>query len=353
MPATNETAIADAKDRPTEGPVRVAVPVIQYHMIDRPSRNSRVRGGFTPPARFAKQMTYLRSLGFKFYTAAELIEFYRSHNRFPPMGITVTFDDGCRDNYSNAFPVLRKLGIRATMFVVPSCIGELTSKPLAEGEEPRPHVSREEILSAIGLPLYWTAGQGVSIFRVNLNEAGKQVESISWVKSAVVTRAFPHRLAVHIVERVPVAFVTVSGQVKLVDADGVFLEKPDQSDFNFPVLGGLDTTGNVMERASRIAMYQEFMRQISGRAPNSGWMISEVNLADSDDLKAMLVQGRETIEVHFGHTSFQERFSDFLNLLPDIRKTNAKIDSVDLRFRNQVVVNPEGNSYEGPEKTGQ
>jgi len=215
------------------------------------------------------------------------------------------------------------------------------------------YVSREEILSAIGLPLYWTAGQGVSIFRVNLNEAGKQVESISWVKSAVVTRAFPHRLAVHIVERVPVAFVTVSGQVKLVDADGVFLEKPDQSDFNFPVLGGLDTTGNVMERASRIAMYQEFMRQISGRAPNSGWMISEVNLADSDDLKAMLVQGRETIEVHFGHTSFQERFSDFLNLLPDIRKTNAKIDSVDLRFRNQVVVNPEGNSYEGPEKTGQ
>jgi cell division protein FtsQ len=215
------------------------------------------------------------------------------------------------------------------------------------------YVSREEILSAIGLPLYWTAGQGVSIFRVSLNEARKQVESISWVKSAVVTRAFPHRLAVHIVERVPVAFVTISGQVKLVDADGVFLEKPDQSDFNFPVLGGLDTTGNAMERASRIAMYQEFMRQISGSAPNSGWMISEVNLADADDLKAMLVQGRETIQVHFGHNSFQERFSDFLNLLPDIRKTNAKIDSVDLRFRNQVVVNPEGNSYEGPEKIGQ
>lgn len=276
----------------------------------------------------------------------------------------------------------RNIGVRRTRFPVRTrkivgwlLLGGLTMITLAyggirlaayAGHSPRFHltgsddvaidgnkyVSREEILNAIGLPLYWTAGEGVSVFRVNLNEAKKQVESISWVKSAVVTRAFPHRLAVHIVERVPVAFVTIGGQIKLVDADGVFLEKPDKSDFNFPVLGGLDTTGNAIERVPRIALYQEFMRQISESAPNSGWMISEVNLADADDLKAMLVQGRETIEVHFGHNSFQERFSDFLNLLPDIRKTNAKIDSVDLRFRNQVVVNPEGNSNEGPGKAG-
>jgi cell division protein FtsQ len=214
------------------------------------------------------------------------------------------------------------------------------------------YVSREEILSAIGLPLYWTAGQGVSIFRVNLNEARKQVESISWVKSAVITRAFPHRLAVHVVERVPVAFVTLGGQVKLVDADGVYLEKPDKAEFNFPVLEGLDTTGNMMERVSRIAMYQDFMRQVSASAPSSGWLISEVNLADAEDLKAMLVQGRDSIEVHFGRSDFKERFSNFLSLLPDIRKTNAKIDSVDLRYRNQVVVNPEGNSEEGPQNAG-
>jgi cell division septal protein FtsQ len=214
------------------------------------------------------------------------------------------------------------------------------------------YVTREEILSAIGLPLYWTMGQGVSIFRINLNEARKAVESISWVKSAVVTRAYPHRLAVRIVERVPVAFVAMGGQVKLVDADGVFLEKPDKAGFNFPVLEGLDTTGNVMERTSRIAMYQDFMRQLSATTPTSGWLISEVNLSDADDLRAMLVQGRESIEVHFGRSNFQERFSNFLALLPDIRKTNARIDSVDLRYRNQVVVNPEGNAAPGPAETG-
>jgi peptidoglycan/xylan/chitin deacetylase (PgdA/CDA1 family) len=123
------------------------VPVIQYHMIDMPSRNSRVRGGFTPPGRFARQMRHLKAQGFVFYTAAELIDQYREHGEFPANGITVTFDDGCRDSYTNAFPVLRELGIKATVFLVPSVIGQISAKPLAQGEEPRQHLSREEILA--------------------------------------------------------------------------------------------------------------------------------------------------------------------------------------------------------------
>ena len=122
------------------------VPVIQYHMIDKPSRSSRVRGGFTPPARFARQMRYLQAQGFVFYTAAELIDFYLTEGKFPANGITVTFDDGCQDSYTNAFPVLRGLGIKATIFLVPSVIGKISAKPLAMGEEARPHLSREEIL---------------------------------------------------------------------------------------------------------------------------------------------------------------------------------------------------------------
>jgi peptidoglycan/xylan/chitin deacetylase (PgdA/CDA1 family) len=128
------------------GNASAMVPVIQYHMIDEPSRSSRVRGGFTPPARFARQMRYLKAQGLTFYTAAELIDYYRGRGEFPRSGITVTFDDGCRDSYTNAFPVLRELGIKATIFLVPSVIGQISAKPLAQGEEARPHLSREEIL---------------------------------------------------------------------------------------------------------------------------------------------------------------------------------------------------------------
>jgi cell division protein FtsQ len=202
-------------------------------------------------------------------------------------------------------------------------------------------VSREEVLNALGLPLGGAPGSGANIFRISLEAKRRQVESIPWVQSAALTRIFPHRLVVRVVERTPVAFVNSGGRVSLVDSDGVLLEKPEKAVFDFPVLSGLDAAGSLDERRARLALYQEFARQLEEEAFRSGWLVSEVDLADPDDLAALLVQGRETLQVHFGHQDFLERFRNFLALLPEVSKTNTKIDSVDLRYRNQIVVNPQ------------
>lgn len=122
------------------------VPVLLYHKRDRPPKDARVRGGYTPLRRFEKQMAYLKKQGFSFYTASKLIEHYREHGHFPPSALTLTFDDGWKDNYTNAFPVLKRLGIPATIFIIPSCIGTVSDKAQAEGESGRAHLSREEIL---------------------------------------------------------------------------------------------------------------------------------------------------------------------------------------------------------------
>jgi peptidoglycan/xylan/chitin deacetylase (PgdA/CDA1 family) len=126
------------------------VPVLLYHKIDKPAKDSLVRGGFTPPTRFEKQLAYLKRQGFIFYTASEMIEHYRERGAFPTNGITLTFDDGWKDNYTNAFPILRRLGVKATIFLVPSCIGQVSDKALAKGEGAREHLTREEILEMAG-----------------------------------------------------------------------------------------------------------------------------------------------------------------------------------------------------------
>ncbi len=201
-------------------------------------------------------------------------------------------------------------------------------------------VTRDEVLSALGLPLAGRREGGVNVFGLSLEEKRRQVESLPWVRSASLTRAFPHRLAVHIVERTPVAFVNLSGRVKLVDGEGVLMEKPEKATFDFPVLEGLEAVSEAADRRARLALYLDFMRQLADEVSSSGWMVSEVDLADADDLRAVIVQGRETIHVHFGYNDFLQRFHDFLALLPEMRKTDARIDSVDLRYRNQIVVSP-------------
>ncbi len=122
------------------------VPVIAYHKIDQPTEDVKLRGAFTSPKNFAKQMLYLKKRDFKFYTASELIEQYRQTGAFPPRAVAVTFDDGWKDNYTFAFPVLRDLQIKATIFLVPSCVNRTTAKVVADGEAAREHLALADIL---------------------------------------------------------------------------------------------------------------------------------------------------------------------------------------------------------------
>jgi hypothetical protein len=133
----------------------------------------------------------------------------------------------------------------------------------------------------------------------------------------------------------------VGGRISLVDGDGMLLDKPDNGVFDFPVIYGLDNLASLDERRAHLTFYLDFMEQLGKEAPNSGWMISEVYLADAEDLKALLIRGHQTVQVHFGQRDFLQRFRNFLVLLPEIQKSNDKLDSVDLRYRNQVIVDPQ------------
>jgi cell division protein FtsQ len=202
-------------------------------------------------------------------------------------------------------------------------------------------VSREEVLGALGLPLTGNRKTGTNLFRMSLDVQRRGVETLPWVRTASVTRILPHGLLVHITERVPVAYANVDGRVSLVDEDGMLLEKPQSGVFDFPVLYGLENLPSIEERRARLALYRQFMKQLGVEGPRAGWMISEVYLSDAEDLKALLIHGQETLQVHFGQRDFLSRFRTFLALLPEIRRSGDKLDSVDLRYRNQIVVDPQ------------
>ncbi|MBX3299009.1 MAG: polysaccharide deacetylase family protein [Acidobacteria bacterium] len=120
-------------------------PFLLYHKIDLPTPDVRVRGAYMPPRAFEKQIAFLRDRGFTFKTAAEITDLKTRTGSFPEKTVALTFDDGWRDNYTNAFPILKKYRVSATIFLVTSCIGTTSDMVTAEGEAPRRHLDPSDI----------------------------------------------------------------------------------------------------------------------------------------------------------------------------------------------------------------
>ncbi len=66
---------------------------------------------------FAQQMAYLSENGFNIITLEQFIDYKDKNIEPPPKTLIITFDDGWRDNYVNALPLLEKYNFRASFFI--------------------------------------------------------------------------------------------------------------------------------------------------------------------------------------------------------------------------------------------
>jgi hypothetical protein len=96
------------------------VPILMYHRIDvlRPSLPAITRSLTVAPADFAAQMRWLKAHGFHAITQQQLFAALEHGKALPTSPVLITFDDGYRDVLKNAAPVLRRLGMPATAYVI-------------------------------------------------------------------------------------------------------------------------------------------------------------------------------------------------------------------------------------------
>lgn len=95
------------------------VTILMYHEIKDPPSEISV-----PPGNFEKQMKYLHEHGFNAITLDDFYDFRLNKKPLPPKPIIITFDDGYRDNYTNAYPILKKYGFKGTVFVITGAVGK-------------------------------------------------------------------------------------------------------------------------------------------------------------------------------------------------------------------------------------
>src|SRR3546814_1265250 len=93
------------------------IPILMYQQIGQPApKGAPYRGLTVHPADFRRQMIWLRRFGYRGLSMRELLPYVRGERQGKVVGIT--FDDGYRNVYQNALPVLNEQGFTATNYFV-------------------------------------------------------------------------------------------------------------------------------------------------------------------------------------------------------------------------------------------
>ena len=164
-----------------------AVPVLMYHRICEltpQERTSELARDLTvSPADFEEQVRHLKENGFGFLLASEVEEAVKSNAPLPEKAVCLTMDDGYKDNFEHAFPILRKYRIPATIFLVTSTVD--TARHLSWDEVNLMH--REKVgfgshtVHHYDLPLLSTSGMDFELRESKRVIEEKLVERISAV----------------------------------------------------------------------------------------------------------------------------------------------------------------------------
>ena len=220
------------------------------------------------------------------------------------------------------------------------------------------HIQNNHYAQSASILGIFTADRNHSVLRIPLDERRREIESLPWVEQATVRRALPNRIEIDVVERTPIAFLRDGNEMSLVDGHGMILERPLKGEFHFPVVSGISTEIPIDERERRMGLFSGFSQQIQTVHPGALEQVSEVDLADAEDLRATLTglpggsspggvasgdwgQTEAPLLVHFGDSDFGGKYRTLLENIGQWRATAGRVESVDLRFSREAVVNPE------------
>jgi len=224
--------------------------------------------------------------------------------------------------------VVRNAILHDERFMIPSASAIETEGNL--------HVARGQLLSLFGEDIER------NIFRVPLATRKAELEELPWVERATVMRLLPNHIRVAVTERTPVAFVRQGNHIGLVDANGVLLDMPADAQtkmhYSFPVVTGLDAKDPLSLRAARMKLYARFTGDLDGGGDKVSEKLSEVDLSNPEDVRAMVQDKGGEVQVHFGQDSFLDRYRKFEEHLQEWRSQYPHLASVDMRYDRQVVL---------------
>jgi len=149
--------------------------ILMYHRVAAIPPDTRFPKNFVSPALFTEQIEALLAWGYEPITFRQWSAYRDRNGSVPRKPFIVTFDDGYRDFATNAWPVLRRLKVPASVFVVGSKLGGTNDWDVDEPQTPLLDSSEIRQLESEGVEFGGHGFTHVALARVSPNEAREEI----------------------------------------------------------------------------------------------------------------------------------------------------------------------------------
>jgi len=197
-------------------------------------------------------------------------------------------------------------------------------------------LSREAVLAASGLT------RGVNLFRLDAARAVAGVEALPEVRRVDLVRYWPNRVVLQVEERRPFTLVH-AGRLHWVDAEGMAAGmEPRAVAVPAPVISGLTpdelaTAGR--SPSARVSTGLALIHLLQRASAQLASQISEIDVSRPEGPVLFTVDG---VEVRLGRDDWETRLPRLQGVLAQVASSGEAVSSIDLRFRDQVVLKPAG-----------
>ncbi len=176
---------------------------------------------------------------------------------------------------------------------------------------------------------------GRSVFLLPLDRRRAELLANSWVKEATVSRLWPNRIDVRVVERKPVAFVKQQGgaDTTVIDGDGVLMDAPPAASFSLPVVAGVGPDVADEVRRFRMHRVERLIRDLGDRVK----AIGEIDASDAENLRVVQPFRGRAVTLILGNRNFQMRYNNFLSMSDQLLEKLPNAVTFDLRLEEQVT----------------
>ncbi|MBP7832362.1 MAG: polysaccharide deacetylase family protein [Candidatus Levybacteria bacterium] len=166
------------------------VPILMYHYVEyvKDEKDTTRIALNTFPHVLDLQIQTLKNAGFTFLTNKQLTEYLNGNGVLPEKSVVLTFDDGYRDFYTDAYPILKKHNAPATQYVVSGFFNDqnyMTHQQVLE-------IAKEELVE-IGVHTEthpWLAEKNKSFLQKEVLESKHKLEKL--IDQEIVSFAYPY-----------------------------------------------------------------------------------------------------------------------------------------------------------------